>query len=170
VIYRNLNALAPVQKVLDEVGCALADKARTIKTSAIPEVLGAVAGSAVGVGIGVAAVSAVGVSGLSAVGISSGLATLGAVVGGGMVAGIFVAGAPVAALGIGGYAVLSWRNNCKLLEAKEALYQEALLKHDAIIKELSGKVELTQQRMEYLNSLNVLLREVIGNLEKDLGK
>ena len=171
VIYQSLIALAPVKKVLDEAGCAIADKARTIKTSGIPEALGAVAGGAVGVGIGVAAVSAAGsIAGLGAAGMTSGLAALGSIVGGGMLAGIFVAGAPMAALGVGGYAVLSWRNNRKLLEAKEALYQDALLKHDAIIKELDGKVELTQQRLDYLNSLNVLLREIIGNLEKDLHK
>ena len=64
---------------------------------------------------------AAGVSGLSAVGITSGLATLGAVIGGGMVAGIFVAGAPMALLGVGGYAFLDLRNKHLLREAKDAL-------------------------------------------------
>jgi len=52
---------------------------------------------------GVAAISAAGTTGLSAVGITSGLATIGATVGGGMVAGttIVVAAPAVAAAGVG---------------------------------------------------------------------
>src|SRR6266487_4310535 len=65
-------------------------------------------GSAVGALAGsvgsVAAVSALGVPGLSAVGISSGLATIGGIVGGGMAAGaISVIAAPAAAAAIAGY-------------------------------------------------------------------
>src|SRR5262249_51852955 len=66
-IYQSLNAIEPVKKILAEAGSAIKEKGRTIKTSDIPEVLGAVAGAATGVGIGIAAVSAAGVSGLSAV-------------------------------------------------------------------------------------------------------
>lgn len=169
-IYQSLNALEPVKKVLADAASAIKDKSRSIKTSEIPEVIGAVVGGAAGVGIGVAAVSAVGVSGLSAVGITSGLATLGALIGGGMVAGIFVAGAPMALLGVGGFALLDLRNKHLLREAKDTLLKEAMVKHDAIIQELHGKVKLGGERAEYLNALNILLREIIANLEKDLAK
>jgi hypothetical protein len=98
------------------------------------------------------------------------LAALGSIVGGGMVAGIFVAGAPMAALGVGGYSLLAVRNKRRLIQTKEALYQEALRKHDAVIRELNSKIEVTADRAEYLNSLNILLREIISNLKKDLGK
>src|SRR5690242_1438052 len=152
-IYQSLNALEPVKKVLADAGKAIQDKGRTIQTSEIPEILGAVAGVGTGLTIGAAAVSVAGVSGVSAVGITSGLAALGAIVGGGMLAGVFVAGAPMAVLGVGGYAVLHWRNRRILCEAKDALLQDALLKHDAIAKELHGKVELTEHRADYLNSL-----------------
>lgn len=169
-IYRGLKALGPVKKVLEEAGRAVTDKSRTIKTSEIPEILGAVAGAAAGIGIGVAAVSTAGVvGGLGAAGITSGLATLGGILGGGMVAGIFVAGSPMALLGVGGYAVLHLRNKHKLVEAKGALLKDALLKHDAIVTELDAKVGLTEDRADYLNRLNILLREIIDNLKEDLG-
>ena len=58
----------------------------------------------VGIGAVTAAVSALGFAGLSGAGITSGLAALGAIIGGGMVAGLSVAAAiplGVAALGYG---------------------------------------------------------------------
>ncbi len=168
LIYQSLNALEPVKKVLLEAGNAIQDKSRTIYTSEIPEVLGAVVGSVAGVAVGVVAVSTAGVSGMSAVGLTSGLATLGTIAGGGMMAGIFVAGAPMALFGVGGYALLGLWNKRILREAKDNLLKEAILKHDAIIKELDNKLQLTEERASYLMSLNILLREIIGNLEKDV--
>lgn len=73
------------------------------------------------------------VAGLSAPGITSGLAAAGALVGGGMVAGIGVLAAPVAVLGVAGYAVAKRRKSAKLTaalgEAIRKLYgiQEHLL-------------------------------------------
>ena len=57
------------------------------------------------------------VVGLSAAGISAGLATAGAVVGGGMAAGVGVLAAPVAILGVVGYAIVRKRRNAKLAAA-----------------------------------------------------
>lgn len=167
-IYKNLDALEPIKKTLDETEKALNDKSRTIKTSEMPEILGAIAGGAVGVGAGLTLVSVAGISGFSAVGITSGLATLGAILGGGMVAGIFVAGAPMAILSIGGYSLISHRNKKKLKQAKEALLQEALRGHDAIIREMNQKINVTEERTTYLNTLNILLQQAIKDLEADL--
>lgn len=65
-------------------------------------IMGAIAGSAGTV----AAVSALGVPGLSAAGISSGLATIGAALGGGMAAGTMIAvAAPAAAAAVLGYLI-----------------------------------------------------------------
>lgn len=169
-IYKNLEALGPAMKVVAEAAAAISDGARNISTSSIPEVLGAVVGGGAGVGIGVGMVSAAGVTGLSAVGITSGLAMLGTVVGGGMLAGVFVAGAPMAVLGVAGYGLLAWRKHRKLVEAKEALFTEALLKRDAILRELDHKVTLAAERVDYLTALNIMLREVIANLAHDLGR
>ncbi|OQY16411.1 MAG: hypothetical protein B6I36_10300 [Desulfobacteraceae bacterium 4572_35.1] len=168
-VYRNLDALEPIKKILGEADEALNDESRTIETSEMPEILGAIAGGAVGVGAGLTLVYVAGISGLSAVGITSGLATLGSIIGGGMVVGIFVAGAPMAVLGIGGYALLSHRNKKKLKQAKEALLQETLRKYDAIIRELNRKINLSEERAKYLDALNVLLQQIIKDLEADLG-
>ena len=86
LIYKSLDALESAKKVVAEAAAGIRDKARTISTSAIPEVLGAAGGIVAGVGTGLVAVYAAGTTGLSAVGITSGLATLGEVVGGGMAA------------------------------------------------------------------------------------
>jgi Lecithin retinol acyltransferase len=68
--------------------------------------LGSAAGAVAGLAGTIAAVSALGVSGLSAAGMSSGLAAIGATVGGGMAAGTMIAvAAPAAVATILGYLV-----------------------------------------------------------------
>ncbi|HAQ07195.1 MAG TPA: hypothetical protein DCR24_06615 [Bacillus bacterium] len=168
LLYKNIEALEPINKVINEAGAAVKDKTRTIKTSDIPEVLGAVAGIGVGGAAGLGLLSMLGMSGLSAVGITTGLATAGSIVGGGMVAGIGVLAAPAVLLGVGGYALLSAAKKKKLVQAKEALLQEAIRKHDAIIRELKSDLNQTQERVEYLNSLNTLLTGAIKDLRADL--
>ncbi|MDQ1143787.1 hypothetical protein QE429_000614 [Bacillus sp. SORGH_AS 510] len=168
VLYKNMEALEPIKKILNEAGAAVQDRTRTIETSDIPEVLGAVAGIGVGGAAGLGLLSILGVSGLSAAGITSGLAAAGSIVGGGMVAGIGVLAAPAVILGVGGYALLSASKKKKLVQTKEALLQEAIKKHDAIIRELKNDLNQTQKRAEYLNSLNILLSGVIKDLKADI--
>lgn len=105
--------------------------------------------------------------GLSAAGITSGLAAAGGIVGGGMVAGVFVLAAPVAVLG--GVGVAAHLKNKQLRQEKERLYKEALSKHDAIIKALKEEADADKERMDYLQSLNILLQRAITDLQKDLG-
>ncbi len=122
----------------------------------ISEGLATALGSTAGAAGSLAALSALGVSGLSAAGITSGLAAAGAVVGGGMVAGVGVLAAPVAALGVVGYAVAKKRKNAKLSAALGTavarLYavQERLLANAEYFKEeLAGikvAVELLQRK------------------------
>lgn len=169
IIYGTLGALNSVRKIVTEAAAAIQNKGRTIATSGIPEILGAVVGGGAGVGVGVVAVYGAGVTGLSAVGITSGLATLGSVVGGGMLAGVFVAGAPMAVLAVTGYGLLTLRNNRKLNQEKEALFQEALRLRDEILEELNEQLEMADDRVKYLEALNIKLSEVIENLEHDLG-
>jgi hypothetical protein len=82
-------------------------------TEGMVTALGSTAGAAASLG----ALYGLGTVGFSAAGITSGLATAGAVVGGGMVAGIGVLAAPVALLGIAGYAIAKKRKNAKLAAA-----------------------------------------------------
>ena len=77
------------------------------------EGLGAAIGATAGGAGAFGALFLAGTTGLSAAGITSGLAAAGALIGGGMVAGIGVLAAPVAILGIGGYALAKKRKNAK---------------------------------------------------------
>lgn len=109
--------------------------------------------SAVGSGLGATAsfgaLYGLGVTGLSGAGITSGLATAGSLVGGGMVAGIGVLAAPIVLLGIGGYALAKKRKNAKLSAALataiQKLYhvQEHLLKNAEYFRDEIATVRAT---------------------------
>lgn len=168
--FQSVEALQSVVNVVNEAAAALNDKKRTIRESAIPEVLAGALGAGIG-GVGsFAALYGLGsVVGLSATGITSGLAAAGSIVGGGMVAGVFVLAAPVAVLGGVGVSVASHLKNKQLRQEKERLYREALSKHDAIIKALKEEVDADRERLDYLQSLSILLQRAIEDLQKDLG-
>ena len=168
--FQSVEALQQVVNVVNEAAAAVSDKSRTIRESAIPEVLMGALGAGIG-GVGsFAALYGLGsVVGLSAAGITSGLAAAGGLVGGGMVAGVFVLAAPVAILAAGGVGLASHLKNKQLRQEKERLYKEALAKHQAIIKALKDEAEADKERLDYLQSLNILLSRAIDDLKADLG-
>ena len=167
--FQSVEALQQVVNVVNEASAALNDKKRTIRESAIPEVLAGALGAGIG-GVGsFAALYGLGTVGLSAAGITSGLAAAGSIVGGGMVAGVFELALPVAALAAGGVGVAAKLKNKQLRQEKERLYKEALQKHEAIIKAMKEEADATKERMDYLQSLNILLQQAIKDLQKDLG-
>ena len=168
--FQSVEALQQVVNVVNEAAAAVSDKSRTIRESAIPEVLMGALGAGIG-GVGsFAALYGLGsVVGLSAAGITSGLAAAGSLVGGGMVAGVFVLAAPVAVLAAGGVGLASHLKNKQLRQEKERLYKEALAKHQAIIKALKDEAEADKERLDYLQSLNILLARAIDDLKADLG-
>ena len=168
LIYKNLEALQPIVNVVNEAANALNDKTRTIQESAIPEVLTGALGAGIGGVLSFTALYGLGTVGLSAAGITSGLATAGGIIGGGMVAGIFVLAAPIAVLAAGGVGVASHLKNKQLKQEKERLYKEALKKHQAIIQSLKDEADADQKRLDYLQSLNILLTQAIKDLRKDL--
>ncbi len=168
--FKSIDALSNVQKIIDEADVALKDKSRKIKDSPISEVLASALGAGVGAGIGFAALYFGGsVVGLSAAGITSGLAAAGSLIGGGMVAGIAVLAAPAVILSGAGIATATYLKYKRLREAKEVIYQEAIRKQNAIIQALAKESTADKERIDYLNSLNILLQSVIEDLKHDLG-
>ncbi|PWM76588.1 MAG: hypothetical protein DBY32_10695 [Phascolarctobacterium sp.] len=168
--FQNENALKTVLVVIEEAGAAVNDKSRKITDSQISEVLSGALGVGAGSAIGFAALYLGGsVVGLSAAGITSGLAAAGALIGGGMVAGIGVLAAPAVILGSLGVGIASHFKNKRLREAKELCYREALAKQNAILKALAEERAADKERLDYLNSLNILLQAAIRDLEHDLG-
>ena len=147
--FQTLESMQPVVNVVNEAAAALNDKTRTIKESTIPEVLAGALGAGAGGAVSFAALYGLGVVGLSAAGITSGLA-------------------PVAGLAAIGAIIASRRKNEKLRQEKERLYKEALKKHEGIIRAMKSEANADKERMEYLNSLNILLQQAIKDLKKDL--
>ena len=170
VKFSSLESLQSVVNVVNEAAEALDDKNRVISSSAIPEVLSGALGSGIGGVASFAALYGLGLTGLSAAGITSGLAAAGTIVGGGMVAGVFVLAAPVAILGGLGVGVASALKHKQLVNEKERIYEEVLKKHNAIIKALKEEIGATEERLTYLNSLNILLKQALKDLQADLNK
>lgn len=170
MVFQSVESLQQVVNVINEAAAAVSDKSRTIRESAIPEVLAGALGAGIG-GVGsFAALYGLGAVGLSAAGITSGLAAAGAIVGGGMVAGVFVLAAPVAILAAGGVGIASHLKHKQLRQEKERLYKEALKKHQAIIQAMKDEADADKERLDYLQSLNILLTQAIKDLKKDLGE
>lgn len=166
--FKTLESLDNVKRVLAEAQATLGDTTRTIDTSSIPDVLHAVTGMGVGAVGSFAALYGLGTVGLSAAGITSGLAAAGAIAGGGMAAGVLVLAAPVAVLGVIGYAIAAKKKQKKLMQAKEELLRKAVQMRDGIIQQLKKEVDAAKDRLDHLNSLNVLLQTLVRDLQADL--
>lgn len=167
MVFQSVESLQQVVNVVNEAAAAENDKSRTIRESAIPEVLAGALGAGVG-GVG----SFAALYGLGSV---VGLSATGSIVGGGMVAGVFALAAPVAVLVAGGVGLAAHLKNKQLRQEqlwqeKEHLYKEALKKHEAIIQALKSEADADKERLDYLQSLNILLRQAIKDLKNDLGK
>ena len=168
--FQNADALKTVQRVIEEAGHALNDPTITIVRSAMPEVLAGALGAGAGGAASFAALYLGGsVVGLSAAGITSGLAAAGALIGGGMAAGVAVLAAPVAVLGAAGVGITAHVKNKKLKDAKMLCLTQAIAKQNAIIKALQEESAADKERIKYLNSLNTLLDAAIRDLKQDLG-
>ena len=170
MVFQSVESLQQVVNVINEAAVAVNDKTRTVRESAIPEILAGAIGAGIGRVGSFAALYGLGSVGLSAAGITSGLAAAGGIVVGGMVAGVFVLAAPVALLAAGGVGLASHLKHKQLRQEKERLYKEALKKHQAIILALKDEANADKGRLDYLQSLNILLTQAIKDLKKDLGE
>lgn len=104
ITYMKKEAAEETQKVLMALSKDYPDVVEGIAT---------LLGTGTGAAGSLAALYGLGTVGLSAAGMTSGLAAAGAIVGGGMLAGIGVLAAPVAVLGVAGYAVAKKVKNAK---------------------------------------------------------
>lgn len=169
--FEGLDALKPVENILAEIAEASNNKHRTLKMSAIPEVLAGAGGIGIGAGIGFAGLYYGGaVVGLNAAGITSGLAAAGGLIGGGMAIGVAVLAAPAVVLGAASVGVASHHKNKKLQATKALCYKEALKKQNQLIMLQEAEKNADAERIDYLNRLNILLQAAIKDLEHDLGE
>ena len=162
--FKNIEALDQVKRVINEANAAVNDPNRTKESSSMgPELTGAL-GAGGGAAISFAALYSLGVTGLSAAGITSGLAAAGAIVGGGMVAGIGVLAAPV----VLGYAFFSGNKHKQLMREKRELYNMALQKQNQLIAMLQKQNQMNKERADYLKGLVIMLKVVVRDLQSDL--
>lgn len=167
--FKTLDALQSIEKVLNEATEALGNKKRTIKDSAISEVLGGALGAGIG-GIGsFIALYALGTVGLSAAGVTSGIATAGAMAGGGMALGMLALSAPAVILAGAGIGMTTHLNKKRLFQEERRVYVEASRVLALLEKELKEPDEENEERRDYIRSLLILLEGMVKYLEEDLG-
>lgn len=125
-------------------------------------------GAAVGAGLGgaasFAALYGLGVTGLSSVGVSTGLAAAGALVGGGIAAGVGVLTAPVAALGAVGFAVAGSRRKKRVKALQRDVLAKAITKQGEVLHRLSAADTLTEEEALELRNRAAMLSAVVRQL------
>lgn len=89
-----------------EIGYKKYKKLSNAEKEKISEIIGTVGSGGLGVGASISAISSLGISGLSAAGMTSGLATLGAIAGGGMATGIVVVTVIPIIAGLAGFGLI----------------------------------------------------------------
>lgn len=167
--FKNEQDLLRVQKIIEEADVALKDESRKINDSSMEEILCGTLSVGTGLGVSFSALYFGGITGLSAAGITSAIAAAGALVGGGMVAGLAVITSPILLSGGIGASIASKIKSKKLREAKELVYKNAIAKQNAIIVALKKERDADKERIDYLNSLVILLTAAIKDLGHDLG-
>jgi len=165
--FKNIESLDSVRRVINDANEALNNDNRTISDSPISEVLSGALGAGAGGAISFAALWNLGIAGLSGPGIMTGLATAGGLIGGGAAAGVMVLAAPVALLAGVGVAIAKNKKMKRLREEISSLYTEAVRVQNAIIEKLKNKVNMNEERIKYLTSLNALLQAAIRDLAHD---
>ena len=161
--FQSVESMQSVVNVVNEAAAALNDKRRTIRESAIPEVLAGALGAGIG-GVGsFAALYGLGVVGLSAAGITSSLATAGTIVGGGMAAGeafLTLAGPvgwAIAGVALVASGIMFWRSSSKKKRIEEIF--TLISKRD--VKSYKLAVVELSERITRIDEESKLLRDAI---------
>jgi hypothetical protein len=130
------------------------------------EVTGAALGAGVGAAASFAALYGLGVTGLSAAGITSGLAAAGALLGGGMVAGVGVLAAPIAILAVGGYAWAKHNKDQRVKQLQRDVLAKAVGKQNEILQKLEKRTGLSEAAVQELRARNDVLVQLIEALRR----
>ena len=153
--FKNKEHFERIRKILEETTEALKDKDRTLEESDRPDLLTGV------IGVGIVSATA----GTAAMIGKTVLVGKAATVAG----GVALVAAPFALLAAGGSGILIYKKTKREREEKERLYQEAIKKHNAIIKAMKEELNATKERSDYLYQLNEQLKSIIADLSNDLG-
>lgn len=152
-----------------EASRAIHEKTRDIRSPDVPEFL-VTAARTVGTNIVEAKTQSTSAAGRIASAIRPSLGSVRGAASYGLKTASAGVGRSVSALAAGVEVMRMWLvSSGKLRQAeKEAFIQEALRKHDAILRELQDKNNASRDRVEYLNSIVVQLSAFIRSLKPDL--
>ena len=76
---------------------------------------------------------------------------------------------PIAGFAAAGVGIAAHLHSKQLRQEKERLYKEVLTRHEAIIQALKDEADASRERLDYLQSLNILLQQAVKDLQHDLG-
>lgn len=158
--YETIEDLRHAEEELAELDRLLDKESDERVVAALSEITGGAVGVGVGAGGGMAAVYFAGVVGFSGAGLTSGLAAIGALIGGGMLAGVgLVVAAPVV-LGGGGLLVARHLRTKKFKEARAKLRQHAVARQALLERLIREKGELGESLDKYRAQLDRLTRMI----------
>ena len=169
--YPTRASLKPVRDVLKEASELFVETFSERRQFSVPPAAGGLVGAVTGVGVTKATLVAGAVAGTKGAALlTSGLAFMGAAVGGGMAVGIGVAAAPAVALGAAGYGVLRHQQQKRLRLEKEELLQEARRRREEMSSAIVAGFGDDQLRGDLARNISVRLGDMIRHLEDDLGR
>ena len=161
--YETLEDLKRAEAEIAEFDKMLDKESNCEVKGAISELTGGAVGAASGVGGGLAAVYFLGTVGFSAAGIVSGLAAIGALVGGGMLAGIAVVATVPVLLGGGGAMAVRYHRSKQFKKARKKLRAHAVARRDFLVRLIKEKSDLGDLLDKYKEAL-MRLTKMIDNL------
>lgn len=168
IFFKDFKSLEFIKRVINEASEVLNGKVLAISDSKISDILKITLSAIPGAAISYGALYGLGLTGVSAAGLSSGLATAGSLIGGGMAAGVFVLAAPIAITKSYGYGKILIKNDEKLHHEKEKLYKLIIEKQDDLNSLLKSDLQANKEQIEHLTSLNFLMKKIIKDLQHDL--
>ncbi len=147
--YETLEDLKRAEEEIKEVDQLIEQESNATIKAAIQETAVAMGAGGVGIAGGGVALYFAGVVGFSAAGITSGLAAIGAIVGGGMLAGAAVLAAAPFVLAGGGYLATRYYRQRKFNKARDELRQHAVARRDFLKKLIADNADQAEKLSEY---------------------